>query len=86
MSVSTQTLSDHMRTDVRWDVFDALCAAKGWVTDLNISRGLGFPSHSTLSRLRAGKITVSRLFIERAMTALDVPYEAIFVRRSSDDA
>lgn len=64
---------------VKWDSWNDLCDAKGWINDTQRSKALGMGGHpSAISKVRDGEWRVSGLFILRSMTKLSVPFEAIF--------
>lgn len=83
MSVKTQTEpeagSGPTVPPFRWDLFDKLCDARGWTNDHQRAGALGF-SHSHLYRLRSGKVRLGRDVVDKMITGLDVPYEALIPR------
>lgn len=67
---------------MRFEVFDALCNARGLDQDLKRARALGI-SHTTLSRIRSGHRSAGGKVIRRAIELLGVPYAALFEERSA---
>lgn len=67
---------------VRFDVFDALCNAKGLELDIQRAGALGI-HHTHLGRIRKGKAQVGGKFIAATLDLLNVPFEVVFERRSA---
>ena len=80
----TDTEASQPKTVVamRFEVFDALCNARGLDQDLKRARALGI-SHTTLSRLRSGHTSAGGKVIRRAIELLGVPYAALFEERAA---
>jgi len=53
--------------------------ARDWTTRATAAAEIGVPE-STLSKILSGKISPSAMTIDRMLTALDVPYQALFQR------
>ena len=66
---------------VRFDVFDALCKAKGLDLDIQRAAALGI-HHTHLGRIRKGKARVGGKFIAATLDLLNVPFEVVFERRA----
>lgn len=67
---------------MRFDIFDALCTARGLNNDLQRARALGI-SHPHLGRIRSGHTGVGPKFIDAALSLLGCRFEDVFERRSS---
>lgn len=64
---------------VRFDVFDALCNAKGLTLDIQRAGALGI-HHTHLGRIRKGNARAGGKFIASTLELLNVPFEVVFYR------
>lgn len=77
--------------EVLWGEFEELCNARGWTNDYRRSVKIGV-EHTTIGRLRPCDKCGGRrgrpggTFIGKTLAALGVPFEAVFVRRTSERA
>lgn len=68
-----------------FDKFDELTEQRGWLNDSQRARGIGV-SHTTIGRLRRGKLRPGLHFIGQATKELGVEIEELFKRVEGDEA